>query len=301
MILLPPNKMVLAILGSRKKGDIIRKQTLCFIILFGFLFSTTVYAAFEDLESGVRPQGMGGAFTAVADDASAIHFNPACLFQLEKGELSGFYKILFGGVDGLHNTTIDVAFPMHWGTLGFSLQEVGSDLEKDRVLTFSHGFKLTKDLSFGYNLLAYNLSQERFGSATTFGIDLGFLATVYKRWRLGCFAHNLNNPQMGKLTSYSLPRLLNLGISYTPWEGITSSFDLSKEVGYPTRIQIGQEFTIIEKFLILRAGLQSEPLEYGVRYSGGFRTGVGSLHFDYALTSHEVLPFTHQFAIGYKF
>ncbi len=51
-------------------------------LLFLFLASITVEqaafgSAFAIRELGVRAQGMGGAFTAVANDASAIFFNPA--------------------------------------------------------------------------------------------------------------------------------------------------------------------------------------------------------------------------------
>lgn len=38
--------------------------------------------------SGARALGMGGAFIAVADDATAASWNPACLVQLERPELS---------------------------------------------------------------------------------------------------------------------------------------------------------------------------------------------------------------------
>ena len=38
--------------------------------------------------SGARAMGMGGAFIAIADDATAASWNPAGLIQLEKPELS---------------------------------------------------------------------------------------------------------------------------------------------------------------------------------------------------------------------
>ena len=41
--------------------------------------------------SGARAFGMGGAFIAVADDATAASWNPAGLSQLEKPELSGVF------------------------------------------------------------------------------------------------------------------------------------------------------------------------------------------------------------------
>ncbi|MBN2373423.1 outer membrane protein transport protein [bacterium] len=42
--------------------------------------------------SGARAMGMGGAFVAVADDATAASWNPAGLIQLQKAEVSGAYS-----------------------------------------------------------------------------------------------------------------------------------------------------------------------------------------------------------------
>jgi hypothetical protein len=174
------------------------------------------------------------------------------------------------------------------------------DLEKDRTLTFAHGFPLSKDLAFGYNLSLYNLWQERFGSQTSAGLDLGLQAIVYKRWRLGCFFHNVNRPEMGELARHELPQVLNAGVAYEPFSGALTSLDVSQEVGYSPRLQVGQEFEIIDEQLRLRAGLQSQARQFGVRYSMGFGLALGPLHLDYALVSHEVLPMTHEISLGHR-
>ena len=49
---------------------------------FGLLVSEQSRTSFTLVGSGARAAGMGGAFTAVADDASAASFNPAGLAQL---------------------------------------------------------------------------------------------------------------------------------------------------------------------------------------------------------------------------
>lgn len=55
---------------------------------FALLVSTQSRPSFAILGAGARPAGMGGAFTALADDASAASFNPAGLALLVRPEAS---------------------------------------------------------------------------------------------------------------------------------------------------------------------------------------------------------------------
>src|SRR5476649_696365 len=55
-------------------------------------------AAFQDTGWGARPVGMGGAFTAIADDSNAPLYNPAGLVQVQWNEVSAMYSRLFSGL-----------------------------------------------------------------------------------------------------------------------------------------------------------------------------------------------------------
>jgi hypothetical protein len=57
-------------------------------IPFGVLLSEQAQASFTLVGAGARAGGMGGAFTAMADDATAASFNPAGLAQLIEPEAS---------------------------------------------------------------------------------------------------------------------------------------------------------------------------------------------------------------------
>lgn len=50
--------------------------------------------------SGARAMGVGGAFIAVGDDATAASWNPACLIQLEKPEATFVFSEDFREIDG---------------------------------------------------------------------------------------------------------------------------------------------------------------------------------------------------------
>lgn len=268
-----------------------------------FVFAFPVYAVFEDLDSGTRAEGIAGAFTAIASDASAIHFNPAGLAEIKNPQAYAFYKSLFVGVNNnLHSVAFNFAYPNpKFGTFGISIFESGISLFSQKSLTLAQGFNLTKDLAFGYNFSGYNISIENFGQGYAFGVDIGLLAKIYKRWRLGVFAHNLNMPSMGKYDKSYLPRLLNFGIAYSPIAGINSCLDISKELGKDFRIMAGQELEIIPKTsllgLTLRTGVSTEP----VRFTFGCGIGLKSLNIDYALLTHYELPLTHNIGINLVF
>ncbi|HPR63021.1 MAG TPA: hypothetical protein PK014_02270 [Thermoanaerobaculia bacterium] len=72
------------------------------------------------LGAGARALGMGGAFTAVADDATAASWNPAGLAQLTKPEASFVFDHFSGSIDTewLYTRTYDEGF-MFEGTQQF--------------------------------------------------------------------------------------------------------------------------------------------------------------------------------------
>ncbi len=69
------------------------------------------YAAeFMKIGVGARALGMGGAFASVADDASAVYWNPAGLTFLARGQALGMHAEQFGGEVG--HDFASVAYPL---------------------------------------------------------------------------------------------------------------------------------------------------------------------------------------------
>lgn len=84
-------------------------------------------AMFEEDGASVRAEGIAGAFTAVADDASAAGYNPAGLCQVQGSQFHGFYKLLYRGVGvNLHSGHAGFAMPVgRTGTFCPAVQETG--------------------------------------------------------------------------------------------------------------------------------------------------------------------------------
>jgi hypothetical protein len=136
-----------------------------------------VYASFEDLGMGGRATGMGNAFTAVADDAYAIYYNPAGLNNIKYPEFASTYGKMLMGLDdksNLGNSFLAYTHPLEGdvfndffgskkiGTLGIAWQEFKLNrLYKENALYISYAHMIAEKFGFGINIK--NLRRE-FGS-----------------------------------------------------------------------------------------------------------------------------------------
>lgn len=119
-------------------------------------------AAFLKIAPGARAAALGEAYTAVADDASAVMWNPAGLGRLSKPTVTATHT---QWVQQTQHDFLAGAQPTSWGTFGLSLVTFGvSDLERrtadtdvpdgtfdarDAAYTFAWGKTLGKSWSVG--------------------------------------------------------------------------------------------------------------------------------------------------------
>jgi hypothetical protein len=287
-----------------------------------FLFSP-LHAAFQDIDWGARPVGMGGAFTAIADDANAPLYNPAGLVQVQWNEVSAMYAQLFTGVDlnaGQDTIHLDqsylayVAKPIsHIGSLGLSWSSfAATHLYREDTLTLTYARNagdfipvLGNSLAAGVNLkylrrgitldsLTTNdpvFSNGDTASAVTF--DAGLLYKpedgALEGWRLGLAGQNLTDPNVGfgGGAPDDVPRTWRAGLAYQSKDiaWLVPSMDVTRRDGI-TQVQGGFESWLFQDTLGLRAGGNQQEASTGVSYYYAANKKYG-LRLDYALT----LPF----------
>lgn len=135
------------------------KKLLALLLTFILLIQLPVavsYASFDDQGGGARAFGMAETFTAIADDADAIAYNPAGLVQIQEGQITTQYGELVKGLgDGssLGSTYLGYAFPFVRGykALGFAYNNFkGDNLFNERTLIMSYGQRIDLE-SFGYH------------------------------------------------------------------------------------------------------------------------------------------------------
>lgn len=206
----------------------LRRPLITSWLLTGLLAAAPgAFAAFEDLGFGARAPGMGDAFTGVADDISALYYNPAGLAYIERPKALASHSIFHTGLsDGssLGTSVAALAFPItasgRNGTLGLAWQQFSlSGLYYEKTGQVSWGYRFDKNtryeklsvggslkyLSHGftrldetYNAVESDLMQNGATDPVLAGTnarsaldaDLGALYRLTRRWTLGAAVLN---------------------------------------------------------------------------------------------------------------
>ena len=201
------------------------------------------------ISPGARAAGMGESFVAVADDATAVFWNPAGLAFQEGKEISFMHA---NWLPGLGAATSDIYyeflaykqyFPQLGGTLGGNVTflnmgemartgEEGPDVldtfsSWDLAVSLSYATRVTDNLGMGVtmrfirsNLAPIGAGQEKgSGVASAFSADLSMMYKFSGKLEGLTFGANLSN--MGPKITYvdasqadPLPTNLKLGFSY---------------------------------------------------------------------------------------
>lgn len=286
-----------------------RKLTVLLVLVVLGFSAGTALAAFDNTMASPRARGMGDSGVAVPDGAYATVLNPGHLATAPQyGVAASYVRPLslnftdhyhFGAVMPLENA----------GGIGLSLTQFKVDYEDTKLLeesrvSLGYGQTLYTDyhssVDIGVSLNMYHLKMGETisginpGSDTAFGIDMGMVFTLHKRTRLAFLAQNLNNVQIG-IDDEELERRLVAGISYEPYDGVITTFEIDNELGQDVQYQGGAEMVIVPGFA-LRAGIITNPNKltagFGYTFKGasiiyGFSSGGGTLES------------THQFGVNF--
>jgi hypothetical protein len=251
-----------------------------------------MYAAFEHLARGSGSIAMGGAAIAVSGNPWAAFSNPAGLSTFDERILSIYYSPQPFGLKELAHGSFSYTEPTAIGTFAASGSRYGFELYREVDLQISYGNDISDLLSAGATVHYYHLSIERYGSAQTFGVDVGLLAQLTEQIRWGFSAFNINVPTIGSAKE-KLPQVFVTGIAYSPIPELTLAVDLEKDVRYPVELHAGIQYMFLD-LLAARVGTTNDPSIFsaglGIRYS--------FVQLDYAFANHSELGAMHQMSLS---
>jgi len=281
--------------------------------------------AFLDRGMGARPAGMGDAFTAVADDASAVSWNPGGIAQLNRFSACAMYDVAGAGM-GL--SYLSAVLPVGPGAVGISGAvmnqgtyvrrddegtRLGEEAARDFAVGASFAFVNPRGFLPGTTGIAIGTVTESVGG-TLIGLSAGGIVPVFSRLSLGWALLNLGPAAAG----FSLPGIVKAGISYlfVPDDFLgrqqapgaaRNAVRISLDAGYgladrTPRVGIGLEYAPVP-LLVLRAGYRwrGEDLNVsgmtGLTAGAGFR--LGRIGIDYAYQPFGDLATSHRIALVY--
>jgi len=294
---------------------LIRKALLLFLLIVIFLtiastlsFSSssgTTAANFLKIGIGAKATAMGGAFTALADDGTALYWNPAGLAQIEKTEILAMYNMHFQEVNQGY---LSLAFPFLGGEAGLSANYVdmgsieGRDEQgnptgdfgaSDMEALLGYGRKLSTKLMFGLSagMLQESIAENK---KSTYLGNIGLLFKATKSISLGLACQNIGS----KLGEDSLPLTYKGGIALR-LKSFTIAADAVKAIDDDMYFCAGLEWWIGD-ILALRAGYRTgQDVGSGISYGVGLK--ISKINLDYAYVPYGDLGNTHRVSLGIKF
>jgi hypothetical protein len=270
----------------------------------------------DNADGGARASAMGSAFVGVADDSSALLWNPSGLAGLENTELSLNHN---SWLDGIIQETAVVAVPEgNLGTFGFSANYVnygsfqGYDDTGLQTANYSvdnygigvgWGKEIIPTLSAGIGVNAGVETVDTTNYSVVSG-NLGLLWRPIPYLRVGGDYSNLGTDIAG----YPLESDLRLGASYdfdfVPANQLLLAASCDVEQAGENTLQVGAE-DLISSCLALRAGYNASLTENDLNGDFGWSLGVGvrcrGFSLDYAYIPYGDLGAAQKVSLNYEF
>ncbi len=287
-------------------------------------------AQFLKIGVGGRATAMGDAFVAIANDVSALYWNPAGLSQFSENQVMFSHNQWV--VDINHDFVGAVYHLDDANTFGVSLTSLSMDEMKvtteyapfgtgeyfgfsDFGLAVSYSRKMTEQFSFGgtvryieetldvlkmrgvmIDLGTYywtGLGSTRFAVAVTnFGNDLAPDGEVVL----------VGNRTKSNWQSFSPPTMFRIGFALEPYEDEEHKFTTSIQLNHPNdnseNLSLGLEY-VWNKMFFARGGYKVNVEEQNYSFGAGVNVpiSIANVSVDYAFANFTRLGSAHRFSI----
>lgn len=287
-------------------------------------------AQFLKIGVGGRATAMGDAFVAVANDVSALYWNPAGLTQFSENQVMFAHNQWV--VDINHDFIGAVYHLDDENTFGVSLTSLSMDEMKvtteyapfgtgeyfgfsDLGIAISYSKKMTDQFSFGASVRYIEESLDKLKMRGVM-IDLGtYYWTGLGSTRFAVAVTNFGNDLapdgevvlVGNRTnsewqSFSPPTMFRIGFALEPYENDEHRITISIQLNHPNdnseNVSLGAEY-VWNKMFFARAGYKINVDEQDFTFGAGVNVpvSIANISVDYAFANFARLGSAHRFSI----
>ena len=296
----------------------------------------TSSGTFLKIGVGARAVALGEAFVAVANDPTAIYWNPAGLASMQRQEVSLNHVSWPGDIDYEHLAYV-LPVRRFGGSLAFQLGVLSTDMKEtdeyhpfgtgttfsysDFVAGAAYGRRWTDKLlvGFGIKYVREDLGSQVGGPVTTATlIDLGSIYYLgYGSVRIatsltnfgpemapsGTFA--MDNGESRNYDAFDPPIQFRYGLAFEAIENATQRLTVATEIAQPAdnapRAKAGLEWSWQQR-LALRTGYNFNADAMRFSAGAGLNISIGKSHgsVDYAYTDGGPLMSVHRLSLGVR-
>ncbi|MFQ5677371.1 MAG: PorV/PorQ family protein, partial [bacterium] len=267
-----------------KKNYKILTSVMLILAAFSAVYSQGRTSLYIDAGAGARAHALGNAYVALADDPTAIFWNPAGIDFMQRKSVTFFYSGLpaessYGFVGLVMPSVAFGSFGFGWLRFGTGGIEKRNDPTlistfdfSEQLFLFSYGKHIKEDLSIGLTFKVENLNLDN--SLTRFGTDFGLLYRpdldnpLLRGFSFGLNVQNLLKTKAKLIdTEESSSRNLKLGLMKALYLGENRNAlrflaDWNKTQGGSSSLHFGGEFSFRDKATI-RLGVNDGLVAFG--------------------------------------
>lgn len=287
-------------------------------------------AQFLKIGVGGRASAMGDAFVAIANDASALYWNPAGLslftdnqvmfshnewvVDIKHDFLGAVYHLDGTNTFGIAVTSLrtnDMPVTTEFAPFGTGEYFTFSDL----AVAFSYSRKMTEQFSFGGTVRYVEETLDKLKMRAVM-IDLGtFYYTGLGSARFAVAVTNFGDQmapdgdlilwgtrKVSEWQSFSPPTMFRIGFAFEPYETIEHKVTTSIQLNHPNdnseNVSLGAEYAWKNMFF-LRGGYKFNVEEQNYTFGAGVIMPISIANFtlDYAYSNFTKLGTAHRFSI----
>ena len=301
----------------------------------------TASGTFLEIGVGARAVGLGESFVAIANDPSAVYWNPAGLASLQRREVSESHVDWPADIHYDHVTLVlpsrrlGGSVALQFGMLATQMDET-TELDpfgtgrtfwySDMVVGAAYARRWTDKLLVGAGVkyVREDLGSEVGGPVTKavlfdmgsiYYLGLGSIRIATSLTNFGselkpsgnyASTYSANYGEVRQYDGFDPPLMFRYGLAFEPVENaqqrLTTSFQVDQPADNSRVLKAGVEWTYRRQFA-LRSGYNFGADELKFSAGAGFNTDFGTYHgtLDYAYTNGGFLGAIQRLSLGMRF